>query len=360
LPHVIKTDFPATSGIRVVAPSSFDGLELKATLLFKQAIKRGCPVKMRLTTERAQLDGLMIFIAVAEQRGFRAAARRLALTPSAVSQSIRALEIRIGAPLFSRTTRSVSLTEAGERLMTHARPAVEMLKAGLDAASGIGGEISGKLRINAPRPSLPLLANRLFPEFFDRHPNVQIELIGDDQLVDIVGEGFDAGIRLGHLVQADMVAVRLTPAEKFVVVGTPAFFRRNGKPSHPNDLQDFKCIQLQHSARSIRWEFRIDSQIMRVAVQGPLIVNDVEMCIRSALRGVGLFQTPRSLVLSYMDKGELGTVLDRFSVEVPGLVLYYPSRSQSLPKLKAFAKFAAKQLKRAYDATDFLPKASLD
>jgi DNA-binding transcriptional LysR family regulator len=329
--------------------------------LFRLAIKDERAVNMHLTTERAQLDGLMIFIAVAEQRGFRAAARRLALTPSAVSQSIRALEIRIGAPLFSRTTRSVSLTEAGERLMVHARPGVEMLKAGLDAASGIGGEISGKLRINAPRPSLPLLANRLFPEFFDHYPNVQIELVGDDQLIDIVGEGFDAGIRLGHMVQADMVAVRLTPAEKFVVVGTPAFFRKHGRPGLPIELQRFKCIQLQHSARNIRyWEFLIDSQITRIAVQGPLIVNDVEMCIRSALRGVGLFQTPRSLVLSYIDKGDLATVLDKFSVELPGLMLYYPSRSQSLPKLKAFAKFAAKQLKRSYDPTDFLPKASLD
>ena len=141
-----------------------------------------------------------MFLAVAELRGFRAAARHLGVTPSAVSQAIRSLEERVGAPLFSRTTRSVGLTEAGDRLLAHARPAVDMLTAGLDAASGLGGQISGRLRINAPRPSLPLLVNRLLPDFLDAHPNVHLELVGEDRPIDIVEEGFDAGIRLGDFV----------------------------------------------------------------------------------------------------------------------------------------------------------------
>ena len=133
-----------------------------------------------------------MFLAVAELRGFRAAARHLGVTPSAVSQAIRSLEERVGAPLFSRTTRSVGLTEAGDRLLAHARPAVDMLTAGLDAASGLGGQISGRLRINVPRPSLPLLVNRLLPDFLDTHPNVHLELVGEDRPIDIVEEGFDA------------------------------------------------------------------------------------------------------------------------------------------------------------------------
>src|SRR5690349_10968309 len=136
---------------------------------------------MSLPIERTQLDGLVVFLAVAQLRGFRPAGRRLGVTPSAVSQAIRGLEDRIGAPLFTRTTRSVGLTEAGERLLAYARPAVDMLTAGLEAASGLGGQISGRLRINVPRASLPLLVNRLLPGFVDLHQNVQLELVGDDR-----------------------------------------------------------------------------------------------------------------------------------------------------------------------------------
>src|ERR1700704_2754678 len=135
---------------------------------------------MSLSIGRAQLDGLVVFLAVAELRGFRAAGRRLGVTPSAVSQAIRSLEARIGAPLFSRTTRSVGLTEAGERLLAHARPAVDMLSLGLDAAASLGDDVSGRLRINVPRAMLPLLANRLLPDFLEAYPHVQLELCGDD------------------------------------------------------------------------------------------------------------------------------------------------------------------------------------
>jgi DNA-binding transcriptional LysR family regulator len=313
-------------------------------------------VRMRLPIERTHFDGLVMFLAVAELRGFRAAARRLGVTPSAVSQAIRGLEERIGAPLFSRTTRSVGLTEAGERLLAHAHPAVEMLTAGLDAASGLGGEISGRLRINVPRPSLPLLVNRLLPDFLDLYPNVQLELEGEDRLVDIVEQGFDAGIRLGHVVQADMVAVWLTPRERFAVVGAPAFFSKYGRPTQPHDLQRFRCILLRQSARTIdHWEFVVDSQRIMVGIEGPLIINDVEACIRSTLRGVGLFCLPRSLVMHYLERGDLEIVLDANSVEVQGLSLYYPSRSQSLPKLRAFIEFATKRMRRDFQSGDYLP-----
>ncbi|WP_281848671.1 LysR family transcriptional regulator [Dyella sp. GSA-30] len=296
-----------------------------------------------------------MFLTVAEYRGFRAAARHLGVTPSAVSQAIRSLEERVGAPLFSRTTRSVRLTEAGERLLAHARPAVDMLSAGLDAASGLGGEITGRLRINMPRPIVPLLVNRLLPDFLDAHPNIELELVGDDHPIDIVEEGFDAGIRLGNFVQIDMVAKWLTPPERFVVVGAPAFLREHGQPASPYDLQNFRCILLRQSVRALdHWQFVVDGKRITVGVAGPLVINDIESCVRSALRGVGLFQLPHSIVMSHLECGDLQTVLEPYCEEVPGLSLYYPSRSQSLPKLRAFVDFATERMRRPFKSDDYL------
>ena len=310
---------------------------------------------MNLPIDRTYLDGLVIFFTVAELRGFRAAARQLGVTPSAVSQAIRALELRVGAALFYRTTRSVNLTEAGERLLAHVRPALDLMTTGLDAAASLGGKVSGRLRINAPRAALPLLANRLLPDFVECYPEVQLELMGEDDLVDIVEAGFDAGIRLGELVQPDMVAVRLTPPIRFVVVGTPAFFARYGRPSQPQDLLRFPCIQLRQGAQAMRdWEFNAQGARMHVTVQGPLIFNDVDMCIRSVLRGMGLFQLPLPLAKHYVEASELETALDEYSVEVAGLSLYYPSRSQSLPKLRAFVEFARARMHLDFDSADYL------
>ena len=307
--------------------------------------------------ERSHLDGLVTFLAVAELRGFRAAARQLGVTPSAVSQAIRGLEARVGAPLFSRTTRSVGLTEAGERLLAHARPAVDLLTAGLDAASGLGERISGRLRINAPRASLPLLIHRLLPGFLDLYPEVQLELVGDDGLIDIVDAGFDAGIRLGHFVHADMIAVRLTPAEPYAVVGSPAFFAKYGRPGEPPDLHDFRCILMRQPAGLLdRWPFAIGDQEITVSVTGPLIVDDVEAAIRAALSGVGLFRLPSSIVMHDLAKGTLETVLDGNAAKISGLYLYYPSRSTALPKLRAFIDFATKQMRPAFVPDDYLPR----
>jgi DNA-binding transcriptional LysR family regulator len=156
----------------------------------------------------------------------------------------------------------------------------------------------------------------------------------------------------------DMVAVWLTPPERFVVVGTPAFFRRYGRPINPHDLQRFRCILLRQTAHTIdHWQFIVDAQRIAVGIDGPLIINDVETCIRSTLRGAGLFCLPRSLVMHYLEQGQLETVLDSHSVEVPGLSLYYPSRSQSLPKLRAFIEFATKRMRRDFQAGDYLATA---
>jgi DNA-binding transcriptional LysR family regulator len=320
-----------------------------------------------LPIQRAHLDGLVVFLAVAELRGFRAAARQLGVTPSAISQTIRALEQRVGAPLLSRTTRSVGLTEAGERLLVHARPAMEMLSQGLDAAASLGDDVSGRLRINLPRAILPLLANRLLPDFLEAYPNVQLELCGDDNFIDIVEQGFDAGIRMAQSVPTDMIAVPRTPRIRFAVVAAASYVRKRGRPSRPRELEQFNCIQLRRSTGSIfdyrgtidftgaQWSFVEDGKPVKVPINGSLIVNDVEVCLHAVLRGVGFARLASPLVMSYIEKGEMETALDEYAVDAPGLMLYYPSRSQSLPKLRAFAHFAQKRMRRDFRAGDYLP-----
>ena len=309
--------------------------------------------------DQDELDGIAVFLAVAEQRGFRAAARGLGLTPSAVSQSIRTLERRVGAPLFQRTTRSVGLTEAGQRLLSHAKPAADMLLAGIDAARDLGEQPSGHLRINAPRPSVSLLVNRLLPEFHEAYPKISLELFGEDELVDIVDQGFDAGVRLGHTIEMDMVSTWLTPSEKYVVVGSPALFAKHGTPTKLEDITKLPAVLMHRNGQVARnWEFMKGGQSVRVGVEGPLILNDYEGCIRAALRGVGLFYTVRSVVRNYIDQGSLAPILEKFSREVPGLSLYYPSRSQSLPKLRAFVDFATQRLRQEISPDAFLPQFS--
>ena len=306
---------------------------------------------------RAELDGLAIFLAVAEHRGFRAAARQLELTPSAISQAVRSLEQRIGAPLFLRTTRSVGLTEAGQQLLFHAKPAADLFQAGVNAARDLGEQPSGHLRINAPRPTVALLVNHLLPEFHEAYPKISLELFGDDELVDIVEQGFDAGIRLGHTVEMDMVSTWLTPPEKYVVVGAPSFFAKHGVPAKPEDLANFPAVLQRRNGRVMRnWEFSRGGDDFRVSVDGPLIVNDYESCIRAVLRGVGLHYTVGSLARSYVEHGNLTATLGDYAREVPGLSLYYPSRSQSLPKLRAFVEFATKRLRQEIPADAFLPQ----
>lgn len=306
---------------------------------------------------RTDLDGLAVFLVVAEQKGFRAAARQLGLTPSAVSQSIRALERRIGAALFSRTTRSVGLTEAGEKLLAHARPAADLFQAGLDAARDLGEQPSGHLRINAPRLSVFLLIDRLLPDFHDAYPNISLELVSEDELIDIVGQGFDAGVRLGHTIEADMISTWLTPPEKYIVVAAPDLLAKHGRPTKPEDLQDLPALLIRRNGQVARtWEFARAGHSRRVSVDGPLILNDYEARIRAALRGVGFLYTVRSVVENYIEQGALTPLLEDYAREVPGFSLYYPSRSQSLPKLRAFVDFATTRLRQATSPDAFSPQ----
>jgi DNA-binding transcriptional LysR family regulator len=292
---------------------------------------------MNYTIGRGELDGVLVFLAVAEERGFRAAARRLGITPSAVSQAIRVFEQRVGVPLLARTTRSVGLTEAGERLLQQVRPAARQVLQGIESARSLGQSITGLLRISVPRPSVPMLTERFGSAFLSANPGIQLEFVGDDRLVDIIDEGCDAGIRPRSYVQADMVAVPLTEEEPLVVVGAPSLLSRDTRPRVPDDLRSLPCITFRQAGIVLdEWTFSVADERHVVHVRGPLILDDVAACIHAAERAVGYFMLPRSLVARHIHAGTLEVVLDSHATRFPGLALYYPGRRNVLPKLRAF------------------------
>src|SRR5271166_6224994 len=192
-------------------------------------------MKQNFTVRQGALDGVEAFLSVAQHRSFRRAAAELGVTPSAISQAVRALEARVGTVLFIRTTRSVGLTEAGERFLSRARPAFEELVAASGAARELGQRPTGLLRLTVPRAVVPILLEPLIVSFCQAYPEVEVEIAASADLVDIAAEGFDAGIRLGQFVEADMVAVRLTPPFRLIVVGSPAYLASRGRPGRPDD-----------------------------------------------------------------------------------------------------------------------------
>lgn len=295
-------------------------------------------MKSDFTMTRNEIDGIPAFLRVAERRSFRAAAAELGVSPSALSQTIKALEARLGVSLFHRTTRSVGLTEAGERFLERARPAMEGFREALDAARSLSERPSGLLRINASRGVIASLIGPVLPSFFDAYPEVEVEIFADDGFADIVGEGFDAGFRLGESLQADMVAVRISPPFKFAVIGSPAYFARQGRPEKPEDLRHHACMRFrQMTSKGIyRWEFEHGNRAFEIAVNGPLIVNDTSVSIAATLDGLCLSYVAEPLVEQMVKDGRLETVLDGYMPATPGIFLYYPSRAQAMPKLRAF------------------------
>jgi DNA-binding transcriptional LysR family regulator len=213
-------------------------------------------MKQNFTVRHGALDGVEAFLSVARHRSFRRAAAELGVTPSAISQAVRALEARVGAALFIRTTRSVGLTEAGERFLSRARPAFEELVAASEVARELGQRPAGLLRLTVPRAVVPILLERLIASFCEANPEVEVEIAASKELVDIAAEGFDAGIRLGQFIAADMVAVRLTQPFPFVVVGSPDYLRRRQRPERIDDLREHACLRMRRSNGSIAaWSF---------------------------------------------------------------------------------------------------------
>jgi DNA-binding transcriptional LysR family regulator len=293
-------------------------------------------MKQNFTVRQGALDGVEAFLTVAEHRSFRKAAAELAVTPSAISQAVRALESRLGAALFIRTTRSVGLTEAGAQFLSRAKPAFEELIAASEVARDLGARPAGLLRLTAPRAVLPHFLD-LIASFTRAYPEIEVEIAASADLVDIAREGFDAGIRLGQFIEADMIAVRLTRPFPLAVVGSRDYLRRRQRPERVDDLRHHDCLRVRRPDGSIApWSFVSGNKAIEAVVSGPFIANDIPTMLAAAVAGVGLAQVPAPLAASAVKAGKLVHVLERFVPTAPGVFLYYPGNRQMMPKLRAF------------------------
>lgn len=294
-------------------------------------------MKQNFTVRQGALDGVEAFLSVAEHRSFRKAAAELGVTPSAISQAVRTLEARVGAALFIRTTRSVGLTEAGERFLSHAKPAFEELVAASEAARELGQRPAGLLRLSVPRAVVPILLEPLIASFAEAYPEIKVEIAASEKLVDLSAEGFDAGIRQGEFIAPDMIVVRLTPPFPFVVVGSGEYLQRRKQPERIDDLRRHACLSLRRSDGSIApWPFVDGNKAVEAIVSGPLIAHDYPTLLGAAIEGMGLAQVPGPLAKAPIADGRLQALLTPFAVTTPGVFLYYPGKRQVLPKLRAF------------------------
>jgi DNA-binding transcriptional LysR family regulator len=279
---------------------------------------------------RAPLADLNAFVAVARERNFTRAAAQLGVSASALSQTIRGLEERLGMRLLTRTTRSVALTEAGERLIATVGPHLEEIETGLAALSELRDKPAGRIRITAVDHAAETILWPALSKFLSDYPEVHVELIVDNTLRDIVSERFDAGIRMGERVARDMIAVRIGPDIRMAAVGTAAYFAKRGKPKTPQDLAAHNCINLRMPTLGgvYAWEFEKKSREIAVRVEGQLTVNDITVIKQAALHGMGVAFMPEDIAQPHIDAGELVRVLADWTPPFSGYHLYYPSRRQ--------------------------------
>ena len=286
---------------------------------------------------RPTLGDLTAFSAIIAHRSFRKAAEELALSPSTLSHMMRTLEANLGVRLLHRTTRSVSPTEAGARLAARLQPVLRDLDLALEEIDAFRGRPSGTLRINSSEIAARLLLQSVVPTFLARNPEMALDLVTEGKLVDIVAEGFDAGIRLGEAVPKDMIAVRFGGETRFVAVAAPAYLAGRAPLATPDDLKGHQCIRLRlRSGKLFRWEFEKLGQELTVDVPGALTLDHPELMAESAARGLGIAYLSDRVASPYVERGALVTVLDDWSPRVPGLFLYYPGHRHVPPGLRAF------------------------
>lgn len=294
------------------------------------------------------LNSLNAFIAVARRLSYAAAARDLGVSTSALSQSVRQLEERLEVTLLTRTSRNVALTDAGHRLLENAGPAVDQALESLKTVKARRGEVTGRVRLTVPSVSVALVLTDLLPRFFFKYPKAHVEVHVDDRLVNTVAGEFDAGIRLIESIERDMVHVRLTEPTRVVVTGAPSYLAKKGVPQKPQDLlhHDCICIRRDPAGEPWAWELERGNKTYRVPVHGPITTNDAGLMHGLAIAGVGLLYSLEDRVKHDLASGRLCVVLERYAPEVPGLYLYYPSRSQVSPVLKAFVDVARRSKKK--------------
>ena len=287
------------------------------------------------------LSHLAAFAAVARHCSFRRAGEELALSTSAVSYAIRNLEERLGVNLFNRTTRSVALTAAGQRLAERLLPALADLGDALEEMNHFRGAASGTLRINTSRAASYMLLMPFAARFLAAYPDIQLEIAEDDSFVDIVASGFDAGVRLLEAVPEDMVAVQIGPALRAAVVASPAYLAGRQLPHHPHDLLSHACVRYRFpSGRFYKWEFEKDGVAMEVDVTGRIALSDVHAEVRAAVDGIGIGCVPEHYVRDLLQSGQLVRMLDDWCPTIPGFMLYYPRQRRVSSALRAFIDMA--------------------
>ncbi|MFP3979044.1 LysR family transcriptional regulator [Marinobacter sp. KMM 10035] len=283
------------------------------------------------------LKDLYAFMAVAEHRSFRRASELLGVTRSSLSHTVRNLEEKLGTRLLHRTTRSVSLTHTGEQLFARLDPLLSNLNQLLEGVADAHGRPTGTLRINASEVAISLLIETLVPKFLARYPGVELDLVEQGQLVDIVGQGFDAGVRLGEAVPKDMVAVRLGPDVRFLTVASPGYLRVHPAPETPDGLAVHMCIrQRLPSGKRYRWEFRKHDQEIALDVPGTLTLDNNQLMVEAAAAGVGIAYVLEAYARPAIDEGKLIVVLEDWCPYISGLSLYFPHNRHVPVGLRAF------------------------
>lgn len=283
------------------------------------------------------LADLSAFSTIVAHRSFRKAADTLGLAPSTLSHMMRALETRMGVRLLHRTTRSVAPTEAGERLLARLQPVLRELDLALEEVADFRDGPAGTLRINTSEPAARQLLERAIPAFLERHPQMSLDLVTEGRLVDIVAEGFDAGVRLGESVPQDMIAVAIGGMARFIAVASPAYLRAHKPPRTPDDLQRHACIRHRlPSGKPYRWEFSRRGQEVTIDVPGALTLDHTGLMAQAAQAGLGIAYLPEAVASPALEDGSLVRVLQAWCPQVPGLFLYYPGHRHVPPGLKAF------------------------
>lgn len=285
---------------------------------------------------RVDTDGIALFVSVAEAKSFRAAADRAGVTRSAVSQAIRRLETELGIALFQRTTRSVNLTEAGQLLFAQVAPAMADLEAALASTKEMAQRPSGQLRLAVSSIAERFIAGPLLAGFVEAYPDIELDVLITDDEFDIVAGGYDAGVRLGEVIEQDMIAVPVSGDQRQAAVASPAYLAHHKRPNHPRDLSDHRCIGWRPApgVPPYRWEFEEGGRAFDVAVRPQVTTNDMRLMLRLALEGTGITFGMEDTFRPYLERGELVSLLEEYLPSFPGFFLFFPSRKNLAPKLR--------------------------
>jgi DNA-binding transcriptional LysR family regulator len=297
---------------------------------------------------------LSAFVVVAELTSFTKAAKRLGLSTATLSQAVRGLEDRLGVRLLNRTTRSVALTDAGERLLGQVRPLLDEFDAAVESVNAFRTRPAGHLRLTVPPPVSRFMLGPVLARFLAQYPEISIEVSVDSRLTDIVAERFDAGVRRANIITRDMTTVRMTDDMRNVTVASPHYLARHGRPQTPHDLEGHNCIRLRlPSGGLIPWQFHVDGKPVEFDVAGSVVVNDADLMVSAALEGIGVTYIFEEYVAPLVADGRLVSLLDQFLLPAKdGFFLFYPSRPETSAALKAFVEFLRTSLRASTPAAN--------